>query len=312
LKVELPLVNKEKDGETDLSGLSSMAAALEASGRYRVLRKLEPHPSADSLSSVSTRNALFVDVETTGLDATRDEAIELAMVRFTYGAEGQIFSVGPAYQAFQQPSQPISPAITQLTGITDEMVAGKKFDREAIARFIADSDLVIAHNAGFDRPFAERISDVFKTKPWACSMSQVNWIDEGFEGTKLAYLATSAGFFYDRHRAESDCLAAIELLRLPLKRSGVPALARLLERARKATWRVWAENSPYELKDVLKTRGYRWNGEGDVRPKCWYTEVEDAQLQTELDFLAKEIYRGGIRPFVQKIDAYSRFSSTPP
>jgi hypothetical protein len=100
-----------------------------------------------------------------------------------------------------------------------------------VAAFAAPAALVIAHNASFDRRLLERFSPVFQTKPWACSMSEIDWKDEGHEGVKLAYLAAGAGFFYDRHRATSDCAAAIELLARDLPRSGQPALARLLEAA---------------------------------------------------------------------------------
>ena len=44
---------------------------------------------------------------------------------------------------------------------------------------------------------------------------------------------------------------------------------RLLEKARRPGWRIWAENSPFELKDELKARGYRWNGDGRPNPKAW-------------------------------------------
>lgn len=128
--------------------------------------------------------------------------------------------------------------------------------------------MILAHNATFDRPFAERLCDVFTTKAWGCSMSQIEWAVEGFEGTKLAYLAARAGFFYDGHRAVQDCAAAIELLSRPLPKSGEIALSRLLATARRPTWRIWAENAPYDLKDVLKRRGYRWNGGEDGRPRA--------------------------------------------
>jgi DNA polymerase-3 subunit epsilon len=82
----------------------------------------------------------------------------------------------------------------------------------------------------------------------------------------------------------------------------------LLERARKPSWRIWAENSPFELKDILKARGYRWNAEGSPFPKAWYTEVDDDAKDAELTFLKNEIYQRDIELLVRKIDAYNRFS----
>lgn len=142
------------------------------------------------------------------------------MVPFTYGVDGQIFDVGQPFHQLREPSQPIPPEVSAITGLTDEMVAGKHIDPAEVAAFAAPAALVVAHNAAFDRRVLERFCDVFSTKPWACSMSQVSWAEEGFEGVKLAYLAAGAGFFYDKHRAVHDCLAAIELLGRPLPRSG--------------------------------------------------------------------------------------------
>ena len=47
----------------------------------------------------------------------------------------------------------------------------------------------------------------------------------------------------------------------------MPALAILLEQARKKTVRVWVEHSPFDLKDALKRRGYRWSPGNDGRPR---------------------------------------------
>lgn len=135
------------------------------------------------------------------------------------------------------------------------MVAGTTVDQAAVGTFAAPSALVIAHNASFDRKFAERLCEVFKTKAWACSMSQIDWLASGFQGTRLPHLAGGAGFFYEQHRAVDDCQAAIALLATPLPDGTLP-LAQLLERARLATVRIWAEHSPFELKDRLKARGY--------------------------------------------------------
>lgn len=139
-------------------------------------------------------------------------------------------------------------------------------------------------------------------------MTQVDWVAEGFEGTKLAYLAMGAGFFYERHRAAQDCIAAIELLAAPLPKSSVPAMTRLLERARRPTWRIWAEGAPFELKDALKARGYRWNGDSNSNPRAWYIDVDDDARERELAFLRAEIYQREVEILTQKITAFERFS----
>jgi DNA polymerase-3 subunit epsilon len=295
-------------GSHSTDELEAMASALEASGQYRVLRKLQPRTRFFEPDGSRARLGLFVDVETTGLDPARHEIIELAMVPFTYGLDGRIFEVGEPFHRLRQPADSIPPEITAVTGITDEMVAGKTIDPVEVGAFAAPAALVVAHNAAFDRRFLERFCETFTTKPWGCSMSQVPWADEGYEGVKLAYLASGAGFFYDKHRAVNDCLAAVELLARPLPKSGALGLAKLLERARRPTWRIWAEGTPFELKDALRARGYRWNSDYGGAPRAWYIDVDEADREAELAFLSAEIYGREIELLSRCIEAHDRFS----
>ena len=96
------------------------------------------------------------------------------MLPFTYSLDGRIFEVREPFQGLRQPSTQIQPEITQLTGITDEMVAGKSIDPAEVSAFASGAAVIVAHNAAFDRRFAEQFCDVFTTKPWACSLSQVS------------------------------------------------------------------------------------------------------------------------------------------
>ena len=114
--------------------------------------------------------------------------------------------------------------------------------------------------------------------------------------------------YYDRHRAANDCLAAIEILARELPRGRVSVMARLLDHARLPTWRIWAENSPFEFKDLLKARGYRWNGEENGKPRSWYADVADAQKDTEVSYLLREIYRYEADIRTVRVTAYDRFS----
>ena len=63
------------------------------------------------------------------------------------------------------------------------MVAGHVIDPAEVEAFAQDAVLVIAHNAGFDRRFVEKLAPGFALKGWACSQSQIDWAGEGIEGS---------------------------------------------------------------------------------------------------------------------------------
>nr|WP_244470265.1 3'-5' exonuclease [Microvirga vignae] len=286
------------------------ARMLEATGDYRVLRRLTPRPIVVPCTSRRDEKiAVIVDTETTGLNHTRDEVIELGMVAFTYNEEGRIGDVIGTFNALREPSVPISPEITRLTGIAPDMVAGQVLDLAAVERFIEPADLVIAHNARFDRPFCECLSKSFQVKAWACSHSEIAWSGFGFEGSKLGYLLTQCGWFHQGHRAVEDCHALLEVLAAPLpSEAGLP-FGHLLASARKVLLRIWAEGSPFDMKDMLKARGYRWDDGTDGRPKAWWVEVDEEAGEAELAFLQREVYRREVEPFTQRITAFERFRS---
>ena len=286
-----------------------LARVLDENDGYRVLRRLQSRRQYHQPDGTETKLAIFLDLETTGLDPERDEIIELAMVPFRYSNDGRIFEVHEAFDELREPSSGTIPEeITRITGITDEMVRGKTVNSERVAEIAAPAALIIAHNANFDRKFAEKTFDIFSTKAWACSMTQIPWKQELFEGMKLEYLSMKSGFFYDAHRAETDCHAGVELLSKPLPQSGTLALQALLEEARTPTCRVWAENAPFDFKDMLKARGYRWNDGNDGRPKSWYGDIQETELEDELRYLRSEIYQREVDVSVVRISAFDRFS----
>jgi DNA polymerase-3 subunit epsilon len=285
-----------------------LARRLEATGDYKVLRRLVPRAPTPMPADYSGKIGVVIDFETTGLDSSRDEIIEVAAVRFRYSNSDEITGIADTFQAFNEPSAPIPAGITELTGISDAMVAGHRIDVAALERIVSDANIVIAHNAAFDRKFAERSWAFFEQKHWGCSSSEIGWKKYGFGGAKLGYLLAGADFFHGAHRAIDDCQATLELLARPLPATSTTAFAVLVDRARRKTFRIWAENAQYALKDILKLRRYRWNDGTDGRPKAWHIDVDEDRRDAELDYLKKEIYQRDLDILCREITAQERFS----
>ena len=287
--------------------LAAMIQTLEQSGEYRVLRRL-PFRQHFSTQTELAKVGILFDVETTGLDTASDEVVELGMVKFSYHPDGTVAAVLDTFSSFNEPSCTIPEEAIKLHGITNEMAAGHKIDGDAITAFASDAAVIIAHNAAFDRKFAERYWPVFVTKPWACSVNQIEWRAHGFEGSRLGYLLGGIGMFHRSHRAVDDCHALLEILAHTVSGTDRTALSLLLENARRKTIRIWAEQAPFDLKDELKKRGYRWSPGDEGRPKAWYIDVDETNRDDEITYLRKSIYLRDVDLFAQTLSAFDRFS----
>ena len=282
---------------------------LEDSGNYRVIKRFTPVNAYHAPNDANKRIGIFLDTETTGLDPDTDKVIELAMVPFEFDASGRIYRLLPEYNGLNDPHMPIPDIAKQITGITDEMVQGKSIDLEAVKKMLSEAAIVIAHNARFDRPFCEDLLDEFKEISWACSIADINWNEEGIEGVKLEFLAYKYGFFFEGHRATIDCQAGIEILSKPLPESGDLCLKRLLDTARQTNIRLWAEGSPFEKKDELKKRNYRWSAGENGKRKAWYKDILENELDDEMAYLNEHIYTRGVDELpMDKFNAMLRYS----
>ncbi len=286
-----------------------MAQALAQHPDFRVLRRLRPVADYGGLHGQPTQRVIVVDTETTGLDSRSESIIELAMLSVQVDTATGL-PVGPVtvYESFEDPGKPIPAQITEITGIDDSMVKGLRIDDAAVAALVQQADLIVAHNAGFDRPFVEARLPVFATKPWNCSFAGIDWKKEGKGSAKLEFLASDRGWFYDAHRAQVDCHALLQVLSKPLA-DGQSGLARLLAGAGQTRYKLRATGAPFESKDKLKARGYRWDGEGRV---WWCSLGSDALLDAECEWLRAEVYgQRRARVLLEAMDSLVQFSARP-
>lgn len=290
--------------------LEPLALALEAHADYRVIRRLKPRLIWPAATGDKICRVVVLDTETTGLDHSRDKIIELALLRVDIDlATGLPVGEVQVYDELEDPGMPIPKEVQDITGINNAMVQGQRLDEVRIAALLDGADLVIAHNAGFDRPFCEARLGAFSQLAWACSFADIPWREQGKRSSKLESLAQDMGWFYDAHRAEMDCHALLAVLASNLPLLPHTGLAHLMEQARKPSYRLMATNAPFDAKDKLKARGYRWSAE----QKVWSTRISESKtLEAEFAWLKENAYhqRAVVVQF-EKLDAKVRYSSRP-
>ena len=288
--------------------------ALHATGDFHVLRRLdlERDTRFTRKTAEGSRIGLCLDTETTGLSHAEDRIIEIGIVAFEYNrATADIIRIDGRYAGFEDPGYPLSDEVREITGITDDMVAGKAFDDDRVNGLAQQASLVIAHNAAFDRPFVEKRFPRFADLAWGCSMTQVNWQAERITARSLEYLLYKCGgWCINAHRAMDDAEGLLGLLLGQLPLSGRPIFRALLERADATTSRVYAVGAPFDTKDLLKLRGYRWSDGSAGGCKAWWRDLPHEAEGDELAYLAGEIYPGGntTSVVISRIDSHSRFS----
>jgi DNA polymerase III subunit epsilon len=289
-------------------------AALHATGDYTVLRRLNLDRDTRFTQSkvAGARIGICLDTETTGLNHTTDKVIELGMVAFEYDpATAKILRITGRYNGFEDPGAPLPPEITEITGITDAMLAGQAFDDDRITELAGTAHLVIAHNAAFDRKFVEYRFPSFAQMPWACSVSQIDWRKQRISSRTLEFLLYKCGgYSIKAHRALDDAEGVLGLLLGDFPGTGEPIFKELLGRSWEVTSKICAVGAPFAMKDALKLRGYRWNDGADNGSKGWWVDVPQLLEKDEMSYLAREIYPGGNTRSVDisRIDAYARFS----
>ena len=288
----------------------ALALALDSHPDYRVLRRLQPRLEWPVATHPDITRVVVLDTETTGLDQSRERIIELALVCVDVdNRSGLPVGSVQVYDGLEDPGKPIPREVVALTGIHDADVRGQTLDEARIDALLQGAVLVIAHNAGFDRPFAERRIARFASLPWACSFADLDWKAQGRSSAKLESLALACGWFYDAHRAEMDCHALLAVLTAPLPIGEGTGLLQLMRCAAQPSFSLQASQAPFEEKDRLKARGYRWNAEQRV----WQTRLRDsAALQEECLWLKENVYGGRAATVqIEAVDALTKYSPRP-
>jgi len=245
----------------------------------------------------------FLDLETTGLDKIEDKIIELALKLVAIDRNnGELLGVIAEYQSFHDPNELIDEKITLINGINNEMVQGYSIDWDEVNNLISTADIILAHNASFDRAFMDRYLSLSTEKVWSCSISDIDWLKRGFTSNKQELLCFWHGFYYDSHRAMFDVDALIGLLTHESYEENKPMIE-LLENTSKPYYKLLALDSPYDTKDKLKAKDYNW----DPERRSWWKRLLLVEIETEQNWLTENIYNGHFTGTVEEIPLTDKY-----
>lgn len=165
--------------------------------------------------SMFERPIVMLDFETTGLSpAMGDRITEVAALRIEGGR------ITDRYVSLVNCGVRIPAFITQLTGITQEMVDGAPAARTVVPELLdfIGGDTLSAHNASFDEKFllaeAERLDRACGHEALVCSLKLSRRVFPGMPSYKLGQLSRQLGIAFRSaaHRAEADAEVAAEVL----------------------------------------------------------------------------------------------------
>lgn len=189
---------------------------------------------------------IVLDVETTGLDYTKEKMIEFAALRLENG------KIKKEYQTLINPEQHIRKSSIAVHGITEEMVKDAPTEAEAmpgILEFIGDNPIV-AHNAIFDYSFineaTKRTTGNAITNPMIDSQMMFKEVYPDLESCGMEALMKRFNVsFNERHRAMADAMG------LALS---YPSLKKLYKK--KYAWQMkQIENVEYLFERFLRIQG---------------------------------------------------------
>ena len=222
-------------------------------------------------------NILILDTETTGLDNENDDCLEVGSILFNVKSRSVL-----AQQSFLLPVE-INNA-EKINNIPAEITRLPQPLSEAIKYFeslVRVSNVIVAHNAEFDKKWfgLKKLPQI--EKPWICSMDDITWPADRQLKTRPSVrdLALAYGVpVWNAHRALTDCIYLAEVF------IRCSELEKLLIRALEPKVLLRAEIS-YEDRYLAKKAGFRWN---DAIKGAWSRKMSRRDKE-KLDFPVHEV-----------------------
>ncbi len=204
---------------------------------------------------------LIYDCETTGVDPEKDQVIEVAGLLWSVHHESTISGFSFVLQAEENPAVAINgiPSALLREHGTPPVDAWKRVDA-----WMGRADLVIAHNAGFDRAFQERATTMRRN--WVCTQDDIEW-PRPSPSQKLTDIMLAHGLGVSHaHRALVDVMSIARLFERCAELGFRPE--HMLNKALRPKTRYRAHVA-FATNNLAKEAGFRWSPE----EKIWWRRL---------------------------------------
>ena len=263
--------NHSIPGQLDLLSLSGGKPAPAAPQvRQRSVPADSPQQSAEE--SAAVRTLLIVDTETTGLDPQLDHCLEVGVILFDVPSRQLL-----AQQSFLLPVETnAAEAINRIPASATNLPQPWRPALSYLRSLLDAADVLVAHNAAFDRQWFGRGHLPATDKRWLCSMEDVRWpagrqlrSRPSVRDLALAYEIP----VWAAHRALTDCIYLAEVFRR------CEDLEQLLERGLEPRQLMRAQVS-YDDRHLARDAGFRWN---EPVKGAWARRLSEREAR-DLDF----------------------------
>jgi len=208
-----------------------------------------PHSAADC--SAAARTLLIVDTETTGLDPQLDHCLEVGVILFDVSSRQVL-----AQQSFLLPVEAnAAEAINRIPASATNLPQPWRPALDYLQSLLDAADVLVAHNAAFDRQWFGRGHLPATEKRWLCSMEDMRWPADRQLRSRPSVRDLALAYeipVWAAHRALTDCIYLAEVFRR------CDDLEQLIERGLEPRQLMRAQVS-YDERHLARDAGFRWN-----------------------------------------------------
>ena len=221
------------------------------------------------------KNILILDTETTGLDESKDEIIEIGCILFNVTSKSVLSQVSFLLPVSSNEAEHINGISAEVTNIKQPWEDGLNF----FLKLVECSDLIVAHNVEFDKKWFGKGRLPKLEKKWICSLEDINWSFQKNLKNRPSVTDLALSFsipVWNLHRALADCFYISEVFKK------CENLEEILIKATEPRFLYKALVS-YEERSLAKKAGFRWNNpsEGAWAKKLTVEEAKNLDFEVQ-------------------------------